>query len=93
MVNFMLGMQTAALLYILYLCLLGKYKAALTEMYKAGYAKSQTDDTTQLLAAVRAVPYEYGNLIWKHLTKTDLPEEKVEADKGADKVITGFSLK
>lgn len=88
MIYFIVGVESTILVYLLGLVVLNKYREVLASMYKAGYSKSQTDDTAQLLTACKLLPYEYGNTIWKALTKTDLPEEKVASSE--EKVIEGF---
>lgn len=80
MINFILGVESTIIaiiiIYILYNIASSAVKKYAVALYKEGYNKSQSDDTKQLLAVLRQVPYEYGNLIWKALTKTDLPKEE-----------------
>lgn len=79
--NFILGVETIIIVYLLALWIKGKVKDFAVTYYKQGYAKSQEEDTAQLLTVLKQVPYEYSNLIWKTLTKTELPKEEEKVNE------------
>lgn len=82
MKEFILGVESTIIViiivYIVSALICKAIKSYAVALYKEGYNKSQVDDTTQLLAILKQIPYEYGNFVWKALTKTELEVPKSE---------------